>query len=572
MIFIDVLADEELQNTINKLISGMLPHEEFKPSLFNEILGSIFKLIKLEEFSGEYYILLDVLQKFANIGSSHPTFGLRLTKDTLEEILQANIQDLVTNESVRTTSLLLEEGRDANLALENTFTDACQMLYSRTLDLYEKCLELKIPSEEALGYKPAYKTSFLRHTGEQSLRAQTTILSDVLKLGKVEYRGASGWLDFSVRTLAEITDRVKAEDDSFMVVKSSADSDSLLDSNANQFTKLADYGIPPIDDYTPMLTHRLIVVCANENVGKTASAVNMAGGLLVAGKRVLWMCGENTRGNVYAKILSNYIYRTRGVYITTVQLAKRKTMLPQDKQQLVALAKTELDSKGLLGFKDSFTYENTEEELTAIYKDFPFDAVFIDHTGALKGGPHMEENVSRLAVNLREFKKKFPVCIITLSHLSVIAKELLAKDKQVVSSPTAFSSTLSKEADEIFILHRNQELDKRGLLAFYNYKRRDAEVVVDEIILRKKFNVSAYEYDETIQVANTGFSTSAESVLKMIEDSVEDNDLDEDYIQDSRDNLVLGSDVSLDEADDLSSVEFDDDYDNFDDDDFDDFE
>ena len=569
MIFIDVLADEELQTVVNKLISGMLPHENFKPSVYNEILTSIFKLIKLEEFSGEYYILLDVLQKYADIGNSHPTFGLRLIKDTLEEILQANIQDLVSNESVRTTSLLLEAGYDANLALENTFTEACQLLYTRTIDLYDKCLELKIPSEEALGYKPAYKSSFLRHVGEQSLRAQTTILSDVLKVGKVEYRGSSGWLDFSVRTLADTTDRIKAEDDTFMVVKSQVDSDALLDSNANQFTKLADYGIPPIDDFTPILTHRLVVVCANENVGKTASAIHMACSLLVEGKKVLWICGENTRGNVYAKMLSNYIYRTRGIYITAVQLAKRKTMLPQDKQQLVALAKTELDSKGLLGFKDIISYENAEEELTSIYKEFQFDAVVIDHTGALKGGPHMEENVSRLAVNLREFKKKFPVCIITLSHLSVVAKDLLARDKQVVSSPTAFSSTLSKEADEIFILHKNAELDKRGLLAFYNYKRRDASVVVDEIILRKKFNVSAYEYDETIQVANTGFSTSAESVLKMIEDSVEGDELNEEYIPETNSNVVMGDNISLDDG--LSGVEFDDDYDNFDDD-FDDFE
>ena len=181
----------------------------------------------------------------------------------------------------------------------------------------------------------------------------------------------------------------------------------------------------------------------------------------------------------------------------------------------------------------------------------------------------MEENVSRLAVNLREFKKKFPVCIITLSHLSVVAKDLLARDKQVVSSPTAFSSTLSKEADEIFILHKNAELDKRGLLAFYNYKRRDASVVVDEIILRKKFNVSAYEYDETIQVANTGFSTSAESVLKMIEDSVEGDELNEEYIPETNSNVVMGDNISLDDG--LSGVEFDDDYDNFDDD-FDDFE
>ena len=44
MIFIDVLADEELQTVVNKLISGMLPHENFKPSVYNEILTSIYKI------------------------------------------------------------------------------------------------------------------------------------------------------------------------------------------------------------------------------------------------------------------------------------------------------------------------------------------------------------------------------------------------------------------------------------------------------------------------------------------------------------------------------------------------
>ena len=129
------------------------------------------------------------------------------------------------------------------------------------------------------------------------------------------------------------------------------------------------------------------------------------------------------------------------------------------------------------------------------------------------GTGSMKDKVDSLAINLRIFKKAYPVCILVASHPSVTAKDALTRGKAITQSPTKDSQTLSNEADEVFILRDNETLQKQELLILQNYKRRDAARVLDDIYLRKRFEVSALIYDESQQALDSVMNLSRQQAI-----------------------------------------------------------
>ena len=96
---------------------------------------------------------------------------------------------------------------------------------------------------------------------------------------------------------------------------------------------------------------------------------------------------------------------------------------------------------------------------------------------------------------------------------SVTAKDALTRGKAITQSPTKDSQTLSNEADEVFILRDNETLQKQELLILQNYKRRDAARVLDDIYLRKRFEVSALIYDESQQALDSVMNLSRQQAI-----------------------------------------------------------
>ncbi len=137
-----------------------------------------------------------------------------------------------------------------------------------------------------------------------------------------------------------------------------------------------------------------------------------------------------------------------------------------------------------------------------MFGKYKCDAYIIDHSFALTGGydgDNGKRNIDNLAKDARNFRKNYPVYLMVLSHPSSYAKEYLSKDKKVNYSATKGSQNLSTDADDVFVLRDNEVLQKEGLLAIENTKRRDASVIHDNIIMRKMFDVSHLEYDEKYQ-------------------------------------------------------------------------
>ena len=91
-----------------------------------------------------------------------------------------------------------------------------------------------------------------------------------------------------------------------MCVDSVDKASTLLNSLKDRFIPIAKYGIPEIDgegefEGTPILRHRLVVVVGNENIGKSMFGKDTATNIMLAGGRVVYMCGENVKSLMYCR-------------------------------------------------------------------------------------------------------------------------------------------------------------------------------------------------------------------------------------------------------------------------------
>lgn len=129
----------------------------------------------------------------------------------------------------------------------------------------------------------------------------------------------------------------------------------------------------------------------------------------------------------------------------------------------------------------------------------------------------MPELVSNLAIECRDFKRQYPVYIMLASQPSSNLKDIFQKDvsQELQITVTAQSSTPHQEADELFILFKNDRLTKIGLLGLKTQKRRDAPIP-PVLYLKKEFALSSYVYDAKHQGANGADAGMGETLLANI--------------------------------------------------------
>lgn len=522
MLGIDVMEDDDLREVVEKFISALLPHDNYDPEPFSDILSTIFKYVRLDEFSLSLRVLLEALDGIAKLKSSFPDYKPKFTRKTFEDLLNVSIGEAVLRPEIRLVGYLQENGLDFDLKREEVFNNACQVLYGLCMDLYDRCFDLAEPSNEILNSEPGLRVAMSDCAAHQIVVIQSNILKcSGAKIGRESLNGFSDWLRYAGSAITELNSRLQlADKGSAFSLDSLQKSNEILSILKELQQPIADWGIPELDDYTPILMHRLVVLVGLENIGKTKFCVDKAVNVLLANKRVAYMCGESVAATVYSSILINYIYKRYGLIVNADHIANPEDC-PEDVRKVIWMSIDEIVSSKNLTFVDSFSYRTIYEDMQSVYEKSHFDLLVIDHSCALKDKiGSLKENIDELAEKARDFKKDYPVCVLISSHPSSTAREALSKGAPITDSPTKGSQGLSGEADEVFILRSNETLDKQGLLELEVFKRR-ADAILNKIILKKKFEVSALVYDENMQAVDKVASLEKQEALAALT-----NDLD----------------------------------------------
>lgn len=521
--------DEQLCDHLNHVLSGLLPHESYQPSTFSLLYPTLTQILPLSEVRGLYFAFYTVLEKFFKLQSAVSTenYQVNINRDRFAYALSNALPDLILEPSMLLAELMSEEGKSADITIPTINEEAMGVVYEKTLALYDTCYDFAQSYEDAMAYIINLKDSMKANIIYTGIQMQRAIISTGYKYGRKNYRGTSGWIEFSQQLVREVSelDAISSDD---LICNNLEMLTGIESQNVAMAEGIAEYGIPQLDDRTPMLHHRYVVLVARENVGKTQCVMHMIASVIRAGGKPFFACGESQPNVMFMRIVSSYIYQEYGMYFTDADLVGEglEALSPED-FQVVQTAKARCASCGMI-ISNALEYDNVMSTFVRAYHN-GCDAFFIDHSQSLRGrkGREISTLVTNLALDCREFKNNYPVYVCMTSQPSSNLKEFLQKDasKDLQQSPTAQSSTPAQEADELFILHDNDYLRKQNLLMWMVYKRRGAPKPAP-FYIKKLFNVASYEYDPNLQGVDSVGTEEMENLVRSIGTTAADLDPD----------------------------------------------
>jgi hypothetical protein len=524
-------TDEELTSAIRNMISCMLPHDNYEYVLFSDILDSLQSLIKVEELPVEYSIIVKIFNDLNKIKIPIENYSPRLTRERLEEILTSSLESFITENSRQVEDWMRVVSGECNLKIPEQFEHAMVTIYNEAITLYDDCMELGISGKELPMLQLRLVEAFKANVTAESIKTQAEMLNSPIWIGRKRYNGYQGVINYTKELNMEIDERLRfGEDENLLILDDISKSIKLDRESSKQSTVISNWGIPELDDITPVLAYRYVVIAGNPGAGKTLLSCNYAGKLLSEKKKVVYMCGEFAKNKIYNMIRSNYIYRTTGKYVSSAQMSGMEE-ITEEQRKLVNIASIELTNLGLLTIRDSYHYENAKQELINDYEKLKFDVVFIDHSAALESLPNsrlrsMKEKIDEATLQIRDFKKKYPVSVIELSHLSTTGSDDLVRHGKVVrDGVTRDTAIFEKETDELFIIYKTDLMEKQNLLGVQIFKRRDKSAPRNHIILSVKPNIAYYEYNKELQMTNE--EIGRESALDKITNQIDGYNEDE---------------------------------------------
>ena len=529
--------DESLCDALNRVISGMLPHDNYDNG-FAKVYPALSIVLDKSSVSGIHYIFFSVFEKYYTLKNAinQQDFAVRITRERFESALVNNLPDWILEPQLKLSDLMNKEGKSADINIPTVQEEAMQIVFSYAMNLYDTCFDMALRYDDALASIVDLKDCIRLNVIETGLQMQRKIVSTGMNYKGKFYRGSTGWLMFSQILIKEVAELDSRIDGALMC--NSLDILPQLEASATEMSvALANYGIPQLDDKTPMLRHRLVVFVAKENTGKTRVVTHLIATLIRAGVKPYFACGEMSTELAFLQVVSSYIYQEYGLYFETTDLVgDGYNILSEEDKQVVQTAKAAVSLSGAI-FDSELEYDNVIPTFEEAYGR-GCEAFFIDHTQTLKyrqsRGRTMKDMVSQLAIDCRNFKREYPVYVCLTSHPSVDLKDLFQKDKttDIQKSPTAQSATVSQEADELFILVDSEYLSKQNLLQWIVYKRRFG-IKPPPFYIRKLFNVSSYEYCS--EGANIAEISELDEMVRQLGD---DGDISDEYDSDITDLQV----------------------------------
>lgn len=521
--------DEQLCDHLNHVLSGLLPHESYQPITFSLLYPTLTTILPMSETRGLYYAFYTVLEKFFKLQSAinSDNYQVNVGRDRFSLALSNNLPDLILEPQLQVSEIMSEEGKSGDISIPTINNEAMGVIYEKTMNLYDTCYDLGQSYEDAMAYIINLKDSMKANIIDTGIKMQRAIISTGYKYGRNNYHGTSGWIAFSQQLVREVSELDATTNDDLV-----CDNLEMLSSIEQQTVALsegiAEYGIPQLDDRTPMLHHRFVVLVAKENVGKTQCVTHMIASVIRAGGRPFFACGESQPDAMFMRIVSSYIFQEYGMHFTEADLVgEGLDALGAEDRQIVQVAKARCASSGMR-ISNSLEYDNVMATFVRAFHN-GCNAFFIDHSQSLRGrkGRKIGDLVTNLALDCREFKNNYPVFVCLTSQPSTNLKDILQKDtsKDIQQSPTAQSSAPAQEADELFILHDNDLLRKQNLLQWIVYKRRGAPKPAP-FYIKKLFHVASYQYDPNLQGMD---SVDAEEMNALVRNIGTDSSfLDED--------------------------------------------
>lgn len=497
---------EEFKKSIEVLISGMLPHNNYKGNQYRSILNYLNILFKENELDLEYNIMLKVFNNINKIFMVNKNYVPKVSKELVASILETNIYDLLQKDGYLYKQWFTTRGIDTNFAVDSSLRIASDEVYNSVMDLYERCFEYEMDEDLAITSISSLSPIYMDSVMENLVSTLAKIINDGHWYNRKMYKGSADSFEYNKLITSELYSRLDELD--IAVNKNKSISEKVIEalhSVRNKYSRLADFGIEPLDDSSPFSTHEYCVLVAESNVGKTQLTYYLANQFMKEGKKVKFVFGESTEDIAMSGVLRNYIYKRKKYYVNNYAI-RNYDKIDNNTAKLIDMYSMEMATSELIEPLENLDMIDAYEDLVRMYERDPFSCLIIDHTGAMttkhKTKEGREKHVA-FSFALRRFKKEYPVNIILLSHLSAEGKSYFKQNGNLYgqSDITAHSSDYFRDADKVFFLYSDDSLEKQSIRGLSLLKSRDmGKSLVKEMYLKVDWDCGEWVYDIKYQV------------------------------------------------------------------------
>ena len=539
---------------LDKVISGLLPHEGYSESDSSFLLKELMTIVPLNEAYGEYYIFLRLFENMNTTELMTNRFSKRLTRDILEDTLSYSLRSVIIDPNFNVDLFLrTHESKTFNLKITTELQEALNVSKSIILEKYDDLMDMKISTEDAIGYLIPLRESFKQTAIARHMKALGEILSSGLIYKGREYSGPDGAFEYIRASQVELSQRLSQlspdRQDGMVVLNDVVAAKRFDAENNTEHIPLFNLGYDPVDSVWTPSTGDIVSLVADEGVGKTTLAVDWVHTALISGVNTIFICGETASADIKAKILGNHIYsKYKGNNVFTPEQIRKPSKIPVNSEEELEMITIKINSEaddlysnpnyGTLILIQNTNYETIKDTLVRLITRYDIKLICIDHVAALRSdGSYTssgilgttKQKIDYLYFAEKELVTEFNVMFLNTVHLRTDVGQRYLDGKKNTVRISAESSAPTKDASMVIWLRIPPKLENQNVVQLAWTKNRTTDKP-PEILLNRVSGACYHWYSDAIQGMLTagGDKISQQRLNDLIGAPVQDIDEDAD--------------------------------------------
>lgn len=522
------------QELLDKIFSGILPHDTFNVDVAADILEELGKVLRFRELYGIYYAMWKIIRNLQLVKMYRKNYDSVLNSETFEKAITVGLNDLIIKPAFDAKRFFQDYGKSFDLSIPKELKAAIDFTYSTMMDKYEEMEEMAVPSSEALSTITLLKADMKQSMATMAVTLQGQVLTNGVFYDGKTYHGFDDWVRFNSMIHNEITTRFGSDDiekrHQFNSIRNYEDSLKYDKEHRTNVRPLWYMGFEPVDSRFPIRSQDIFVLIADEGVGKTRFVIDQAYRAMKTGNNVVFIAGETECYKIKKGLESRHIWDKYKKQFSYTELDDPMVLNPEGgngkspeevKSELMAIIHAgqvdlyENKDYGSIRFVQNICYEDIEQQLKDEYNKEKFDVVFIDHVGALDYNGHWvngeklssaHERITHLFKVEDRLVKELNIAFFNTSHTSTDATQNIRKGKKTGVRAGAEASATTKYASFAALLTQSEDLRKGDQVLLEFLKVRDWEPLNYPIVLNRRGVTNCHEYIEGMQYLVNGES------------------------------------------------------------------
>lgn len=531
MKFFSFKITPELEETLDCIISCLLPHKNFNLVEAKGVIEELERTISVDECSGVYYIFLKALSRLSVARMYLAGTETILRREMFDHAVSGSISELILKPAFDAQAFFMAYGRTFELSVPAQFAEAASFAYTEAMNKYDELFDKAVATAEGLVWVNLLKQRMEEELTKKMLSTAANILVEGKNDDKSLRRGAAESRRFLSEALADVNQRITSIFTDLgsrtvgTTITSFNSSKQFDEKNRITVKDLYYTGIDPLDIQQPIRTQDIVTIVADEGVGKTRFAVDQAYKALMAGVNVLYICGETAQVKIKGAIEAAHIYNKYQLQLKLKEIEDPTTIKDATLEQIedisikINAALVDLfenPAYGKLTLMQSANYEEFEEQIRHCCDRAKIDLVVVDHvlalrsTGAFTTYGRLTTKQMRVSY-LYECEdclvKECNLAFLNTSHPSVETSTDLKQGRSPGARSGAASADSTKYSSIVCVLNNTVELRKQDMVLMYITKLRDEPNIADTIVLKRLGYTNIHLYDPKYQYLGEGKNT-----------------------------------------------------------------